>query len=389
MPKNAPSRLVKSKIAADRSSPCFSGNSRGLHRPAFCTLIVSSMAFISYAQNFEDVMLWRALGHVPKGTYIDVSAQPPMIDPVGKAFHELGWRRIHAEPAHMLPMKVAFASLAGQPVHWLKIHADGLEETVLRGWDSEALRPWVLVIKTTEPISAQTRPQGVEGLLMGARYEFACTAGLCRIYVAAEHPELMPAFSSPPDVFKDAETHELHATIQSLRAEATRTQAREQQLRYEVQTRIRHEAKVRAALKLAEAQQRHAQHRLDAMLNSSSWKITAPMRSASTLLRRLRNAVREDRLKSGIKRRIKAVLQSGASTAAKHPALKRSLQAGLQVLPAFLQRQLRSAVGMPKTIAAEAASNALPPTRPLNINDLTPAAAQIYAALSEVHIQSK
>ena len=27
--------------------------------------------FISYAQNFEDVMLWRALKHVEKGFYID------------------------------------------------------------------------------------------------------------------------------------------------------------------------------------------------------------------------------------------------------------------------------------------------------------------------------
>ena len=32
------------------------------------------MSFISYAQNFEDVMLWRALKHVENGFYIDVGA---------------------------------------------------------------------------------------------------------------------------------------------------------------------------------------------------------------------------------------------------------------------------------------------------------------------------
>ena len=34
---------------------------------------------ISYAQNFEDVMLWRALRHVPKGFYIDVDAHEPEV----------------------------------------------------------------------------------------------------------------------------------------------------------------------------------------------------------------------------------------------------------------------------------------------------------------------
>jgi hypothetical protein len=32
------------------------------------------MPFISYAQNYEDVILWRALRHVEKGFYVDVGA---------------------------------------------------------------------------------------------------------------------------------------------------------------------------------------------------------------------------------------------------------------------------------------------------------------------------
>ena len=35
------------------------------------------MSMISYAQNFEDVMLWRALGHIDNGFYIDVGANDP------------------------------------------------------------------------------------------------------------------------------------------------------------------------------------------------------------------------------------------------------------------------------------------------------------------------
>ena len=53
---------------------------------------------ISYAQNFEDVMLWRALGYVTNGFYVDIGAQDPLIDSVSLAFYERGWRGIHVEP---------------------------------------------------------------------------------------------------------------------------------------------------------------------------------------------------------------------------------------------------------------------------------------------------
>jgi FkbM family methyltransferase len=56
------------------------------------------MSFISYAQNFEDVMLHRALRDVKKGFYIDVGANDPVIDSVTKAFYDLGWRGINIEP---------------------------------------------------------------------------------------------------------------------------------------------------------------------------------------------------------------------------------------------------------------------------------------------------
>ena len=56
------------------------------------------MSIISYAQNFEDVMLWRALGQIEHGFYIDIGAQDPIIDSVSLAFYEHGWRGIHVEP---------------------------------------------------------------------------------------------------------------------------------------------------------------------------------------------------------------------------------------------------------------------------------------------------
>src|SRR5579859_6100094 len=55
-------------------------------------------AFVSYAQNFEDVMLWRALRHVKSGFYIDVGAGHPEELSVTKAFYDRGWRGVSVEP---------------------------------------------------------------------------------------------------------------------------------------------------------------------------------------------------------------------------------------------------------------------------------------------------
>src|SRR5579864_1145879 len=53
---------------------------------------------ISYAQNFEDVMLWRVLRHITCGLYVDVGAFHPEIDSVTKWFYDQGWTGINVEP---------------------------------------------------------------------------------------------------------------------------------------------------------------------------------------------------------------------------------------------------------------------------------------------------
>ena len=53
------------------------------------------MTFVSYAQNFEDVMLHRALNHVVRGFYIDVGAADPEALSVTKAFYDNGWHGIN------------------------------------------------------------------------------------------------------------------------------------------------------------------------------------------------------------------------------------------------------------------------------------------------------
>jgi FkbM family methyltransferase len=225
------------------------------------------MGFLSYAQNFEDVMLWRALGHIPNGVYVDVGAQHPRIDSISRAFYEHGWRGIHVEPVPafadmlrkdrpdeivlqvalgategtlelnifadtglstvvssyaerhqaergyevqrmhvpVLTLKSALSSLVEKDVHWLKIDVEGFEEQVLRGWDSTQLRPWVLVVEATIPNSPETDYAGWEPLVLAAGYRFVYFDGLNRYYIADEHPELAAAFAVPPNIFDAVE----------------------------------------------------------------------------------------------------------------------------------------------------------------------------------------
>src|SRR4051812_47472096 len=67
------------------------------------------MAFISYAQNYEDVMLWRALRDVEQGFYVDVGAADPDIESVTRAFYERGWSGINVEPFDELFAKLVQA----------------------------------------------------------------------------------------------------------------------------------------------------------------------------------------------------------------------------------------------------------------------------------------
>ena len=222
--------------------------------------------FLSYAQNFEDVMLWRALGHVERGFYIDIGAQHPRVDSVSRAFYERGWRGVHVEPSDeyakllredrpdddVLQMAIAErdgvveffeipqtglstidADVAGghadagyapqrrvvpcmtldrllarygdRDVHWLKIDVEGAERRVLHGWVEAATRPWIVVVESTRPLSQQTTAAEWEPGLVALGYGQVYFDGLNRFYVSRAHPELREAFACPPNVFDDFE----------------------------------------------------------------------------------------------------------------------------------------------------------------------------------------
>ena len=220
------------------------------------------MSITSYAQNFEDVMLWRALQHVQNGCYIDIGAQDPLVDSVSLAFHQQGWYGVHVEPTphyaellrqqrpgdtvvqaavgngagllrfyeipdtgistgdptiaaehrergfdvheitvSCIPLAAVFDAAAGRDIHWLKVDVEGLEQQVLASWAPSAARPWIVVVESTRPLTQIESYDTWEHLLTAYGYTPVYFDGLNRYYIAQAHPELKEAFHSPPNVF--------------------------------------------------------------------------------------------------------------------------------------------------------------------------------------------
>jgi FkbM family methyltransferase len=225
----------------------------------------SLMTFVSYAQNFEDVLLWRALRHIGQGFYIDVGAAHPDIDSVTRAFYDRGWSGINLEPVRELHARLTAARprdtnlrlAAGQaaaestvyvvagtglsttdsalashheasgfdvraqeasvlplaelcrlhapgPIHFLKIDAEGAEKAVLEGADFSLYRPWIVLVEATAPGTQTQTHEEWEPLLLQAGYRFLWFDGLNRFYAAEEHAaEIAPHFNVPVCVFDD------------------------------------------------------------------------------------------------------------------------------------------------------------------------------------------
>lgn len=203
------------------------------------------MPFVSYARNFQDLLLWRALRDVAHGFYVDVGAGDPLEDSVTHAFYERGWRGLNldgaralhaalaiARPADINLQVVAAASAAtvtfydiegtlastldeaaaraasqagatvvqrqlpgaalsalcerhaGAAIHFMNIGAGVDAAAVLAGLDLARHRPWIIVL----PAAAAVAPE---------RYRRAFDDGLSAYWVADEHAHLGAALRTP------------------------------------------------------------------------------------------------------------------------------------------------------------------------------------------------
>jgi FkbM family methyltransferase len=219
---------------------------------------------ISYAQNFEDVMLERAFAEIENGFYVDVGAWDPDLDSVTRYFYERGWRGVNIEPnpkylallkekrardvnlglavgAHngravitlihgtgmstlhpdiaeghakfnfeqeqldveMRTLNSVFKEHSAATTHFLKIDCEGEEANVINAFDLRKYRPWIILVESTKPLSREETHADWEPHLLSNDYEFAYFDGVNRFYLAAEHADLKRHFIIPPNVFDD------------------------------------------------------------------------------------------------------------------------------------------------------------------------------------------
>jgi len=228
---------------------------------------------ISYARNFEDVMLVRALRHIERGFYVDVGASHPVADSNTQALYSMGWRGVVVEPQtvfnplwqqHRPEDSLVNAALADQvgettlfkpteygqgatinthfaqryvqrglaltestvpvhtltdvllatrpegDIHLLAVDVEGAEEAVIRGLNWARFRPWLVMLESVLPGESTPHYEGWEPLLLERGYQFVYFDAVNRFYVAQEHPELQTHFNHPPCVWDEFVGHELH-----------------------------------------------------------------------------------------------------------------------------------------------------------------------------------
>lgn len=294
------------------------------------------MSFLSFSQNFEDVMLWRALKKVENGFYIDVGAHDPVFGSVTKAFYDRGWRGINIEPTagpfallqsarqrdvnlqvgagscetemdlyDVYPSGLATlcAGVANEyknaghevvlrrvsirtlesicrehvkgEIHFLKIDVEGYEREVLLGAKFSTFRPWILVIEATHPNSPRVTHNEWEDIVVSAGYEFVYFDGLNRFYVAKEHNELADHFKVPPNFFDDFALSSTCFLVRDVMEEAGNRERQAIQRAQESEKKAR-ELEVQSKEAYRSAQEMEA--RLQQVYLSRSWRVTAPFR---------------------------------------------------------------------------------------------------------------
>lgn len=224
------------------------------------------MKFESYAQEYEDLILYCALKDIDKGFYIDVGANDPESLSVTKFFYDRGWHGINIEPLRAVCAKLAaqrprdinlciglgkehgklelyergmmstfseenairlkmppeskktkavwtltevyeqYPPPDGKDVHFCKIDVEGYEREVLEGVkDWRKFRPWIFAMEATLPGTGIPCHEQWESILLDNEYILAFKYGINRYYLAAEREYLLDNFAKIPQFHMENE----------------------------------------------------------------------------------------------------------------------------------------------------------------------------------------
>lgn len=220
--------------------------------------------FISYASNFEDVLLNRAFRDQADGFYIDIGADHPLGASTTKSFYDRGWHGINVEPGpnfslfeqdrpEDINLNVAITDRDGEidfyvnddltatssaieflhpavgarvssrtkikipslsldsmvrkyvsgDVHFLKIDAEGSEHAIITAADWRAFRPFIIVAESTEPFSTNRVDEEWASFLRKNGFLEVYFDGINTWFVREESKDLQAHFRIPVNVLDD------------------------------------------------------------------------------------------------------------------------------------------------------------------------------------------
>lgn len=305
---------------------------------------------ISYAQNNEDILLWRALGDLGTGIYVDVGANSPRLHSVTRLFYDRGWRGINIEPVTSwfdelerertrdVNLKICLSDSDGEAdfvevadtglstldldvaagytdrwetrtvrrptrtlagvlsehrlpeIHFLKIDVEGAEHQVLRGADFAAHRPWIVLVESIRPDTGEPSHESWEPILEEADYVMLAFDGVNRFYAARERFDAIePHFRSPVNVLDDFIPVAMHDAdvVHRERADALEELGA---LHHRTHQELRetHQRLVDALAQVEAAERRAAwaEGELARLTRSISWRLTSPIRRLGEEARR-------------------------------------------------------------------------------------------------------
>ena len=221
-------------------------------------------SLISYANEYEDIILYTFLHDIENGHYIDIGASDPIKGNVTNYFYQNGWDGINIEPLtepflllkkererdinlcagigekdgmkllyqredessfeeikNTVPCNKKIFTLSDiyrtfckdyEEVHFCHINTNGYEVEILKGIDNWGIfRPWVYAIKATVPGTNIPSYSDWEYILMEQGYFLAYAYDSVRYYVAQEHRVIAYNTAAINNQIKNTIKHVFHS----------------------------------------------------------------------------------------------------------------------------------------------------------------------------------
>jgi FkbM family methyltransferase len=282
---------------------------------------------ISFAQNQEDVVLFRLTNLISKGIYVDVGASHPILENVTYALYLEGWRGVNIEPmpreaallkelrpedenlevavgreigeinlyeaplenrgattydveavnryrstgqvftefvTPMITLDSVLARFEPRTVHIVKIDVEGFERDTLLGANLKTHQPWVLVIEATKPNSPIDTSSEWEPLVLDAGYDLVLFDGLNKFYVRQDLPEVKELLKTPANVFDEWQSSQSISAVEYAVSLRAVLDARE----IEVANSVEYAVSLRAVLDAREAELAEATTYLNSLKNT-------------------------------------------------------------------------------------------------------------------------